>query len=69
MIHTKKGPSNLHKHINFGCQHIAKKGPASACYLLADLIAAIYLATFLDAFKVSVVTALLFLCLFGLGLD
>ena len=57
------------KHINFGCQHIAKKVPASACYLLADLIVAIYLATFLDACKVSVVTAFLFLCLFGLGLD
>ena len=37
--------------------------------LLADLIAAIYLAAFPVAFKVSVVTTLLFLCLFGLGLD
>ena len=46
-----------------------KKGPASVCYLLADLIAAIYLAAFPVAFKVSVVTTLLFLCLFGLGLD
>ena len=55
--------------INFGCQHIAEKGLALACYLPADLIAAIYLAAFLDACKVSVVTALLFLCLFGLGLD
>ena len=40
-----------------------------ACYLPAHFIAAIYLATFLDACKVSVVIALLFLCLFGLGLD
>ena len=52
-------------------QHIAqqKKGPASVCYLLADLITAIYLAAFPVAFKVSVVTALLFLCFFGLRLD
>lgn len=46
-----------------------KKGPASVCYLLADLIAAIYLAAFPVAFKVSIVTALLFLCFFGLRLD
>jgi len=46
-----------------------QKGPASTCYLPADLIATIYLATFPVAFKVSVVTALLFLYLFGLGLD
>ena len=46
-----------------------QKGLASTCYLLADLIAAIYLAAFLVAFKVSVVTALLFLYLFDLGLD
>ena len=53
-------------------QHIAqqkKKGPAPVYYLLADLIATIYLAAFPVTFKVSVVTALLFLCLFGLGLD
>ena len=46
-----------------------KKGPASACYLPIDLISAIYLAAFPVAFKVLVVTTLLFLCLFGLGLD
>ena len=46
-----------------------KKGPASACYLLTNLIAAIYLVAFPVAFKVSVMTAFLFLCLFGLGLD
>ena len=46
-----------------------KKSPALACYLLINLIAAIYLATFPVAFKVSVMTALLFLCPFGLGLD
>ncbi|KAM4104263.1 hypothetical protein ACJW30_06G144200 [Castanea mollissima] len=57
-------------HINFNFQHIAKnKGPALACYLPADLIIVIYIATFLNAFKVSMVTTLLFLCLFGLGLD
>ena len=79
MVHAKKA-WQLHTHINLvnffpkkkkkknnnsGCQHIA----ALACYLPADLIAAIYLATFLDACNVSMVTALLFLCLFGLGLD
>ena len=53
------------KHINFGCQHIV----ASTCYLPTDLIVAIYLAAFLDACNISMVTALLFLCLFGLGLD
>ena len=46
-----------------------KKGPTSTCYLPVDLIAAIYLAAFPVAFKVSVVATLLFLCLFGLGLD
>ena len=78
MVHAKKAcqlhthmnlvnifPKRNKKHINSGCQHIA----ALACYLPADLIAAIYLATFLDACNVSMVTALLFLCLFGLGLD
>ena len=53
-------------YITFGCQHIAKKGPTLACYLPADLIVAIYLVAFLDAFKVSVVIALLFLYLFYL---
>ena len=78
----KKKAWQLHKHINlvnfflkkyiyitFGCQHIAKKGPTLACYLPADLIVAIYLVAFLDAFKVSVVIALLFLYLFYLWLD